>query len=185
MINPKINDKNAGFLALLLFLLIIYSLKSVLGSSRTPRPPCEEPVYIQIAGDIKNPGVYPLCPKAGLTELICRAGGLSNNSDHSEAFKDVTFSSGTKVYIRRNGQGFGFSRNEMTAFYKLALGIPVSLNRESENGLKAIPGIGPWLAKAIIRERSKRGGFKRLDELITIDGIGYKLYKKIRPSLKL
>ena len=185
MMNPGINDKTTGLLALLLILLIIYSLKPVLNSSRTPRPPCDEPVYIQIAGDIKKPGVYPLCPKAGLTELINRAGGLSPNSDYSEAVTDVTFASGTKVIIRRNGRGYGFSQNEMTAFYKLALGIPVSVNRESENGLRAIPGIGPGLAKAIIRERSKRGGFNRLDELITIDGIGHTLYRKIRPSLKL
>ena len=73
----------------------------------------------------------------------------------------------------------------MSAFYKFTLGIPLSLNEESEEGLTAIPGIGPGLAGVIVNERNKRGGFKDLDEIKTIYGIGEKVYKKIAPYIRL
>ena len=63
--------------------------------------------------------------------------------------------------------------------------MPIHLNRESETGLTAIPGIGLGLAKAIVDERSKRGGFRNLDELLSINGIGEKLYRKITPYLTI
>ncbi len=74
---------------------------------------------------------------------------------------------------------------EMSAFYKTTLGIPICLNSESEMGLTALPGIGLGLAKAIVEERTKRGGFKSLGELLSINGIGEKLYGKITPYLTL
>jgi len=59
------------------------------------------------------------------------------------------------------------------------------LNKESEEGLTSIPGIGPELAKSIVRARSERGGFKSLDEIVSIRGISNKLFKRIRPLLTL
>jgi competence protein ComEA len=73
----------------------------------------------------------------------------------------------------------------MSAFYKITLGIPISLNKESETGLTAIPGIGPGLAKAIVRERSERGGFQHLRDVLSVKGIGPKLYEKIKPYVIL
>ena len=74
---------------------------------------------------------------------------------------------------------------EISAFYKITLGLPICLNSESEMGLSAIPGIGLGLAKAIVAERTKRGGFKSLGELRSINGIGEKLHRKITPYLTL
>jgi competence protein ComEA len=74
---------------------------------------------------------------------------------------------------------------EMSAFSKLTLGLPISLNRENEVGLTALPGIGTSLAHAIVWERQNRGGFKNLDELKDIRGIGKKLLEQIRPFLTL
>jgi competence protein ComEA len=73
----------------------------------------------------------------------------------------------------------------MSAFSKLTLGIPLSLNRENEEGLTAIPGIGPAIARAIVAERTARKGFKSLDELLSVPGIGPKVYTRIAPYLIL
>ncbi|MDP6179669.1 MAG: helix-hairpin-helix domain-containing protein [Desulfatiglandales bacterium] len=59
------------------------------------------------------------------------------------------------------------------------------MNRETEEGLTALPGIGLGLAKAIVRKRSKRGGFESLDEIVSINDIGHRLYDKIKPFLML
>jgi len=51
--------------------------------------------------------------------------------------------------------------------------------------LTAIRGIGPGIASAIVCERARRGGFKSLDELMSVPGIGRKLYIKVSPYLVL
>jgi DNA uptake protein ComE-like DNA-binding protein len=73
----------------------------------------------------------------------------------------------------------------MSAFYKVTLGIPISLNTESLYGLTAIPGIGPSIARAIVRERDKRMGFQQKNEMLSIPGIGPILYKKVARYLRL
>jgi competence protein ComEA len=49
----------------------------------------------------------------------------------------------------------------------------------------ALPGVGENMAKAIVEERAKRGGFKSLDEIMGIPGIGPKFYARMRPYLML
>ena len=72
-------------------------------------------------------------------------------------------------------------KEEISAFQKVTLGIPVSINRESLEGLTAVPGIGPKIAGSLVRERDKRGGFKSLAEITSVRGIGPALYGKVRP----
>ena len=74
---------------------------------------------------------------------------------------------------------------EMTAFQKLTLGMPISVNTEGLEGLTAVPGIGPKIAELIILEREKKGYFKSIEDLRSIRGIGPALYGKIRPYLEL
>ena len=118
-------------------------------------------------------------------ELIGRAGGLSPGTIQDPLFEDYTLPTAMRVVIRNEGDKYRSYQKEMSAFYRLTLGIPISLNRESEEGLTAIPGIGPRFARAIVIERSKRGGFKDMDEILSIDGISHGLYRKIRPLITL
>ncbi len=73
----------------------------------------------------------------------------------------------------------------MSAFHKVTLGIPISINRESVEGLTAIPGIGNSLARTIKEERIKRNGFTDINELKTLPGIGDKLFLKIESYVRL
>jgi DNA uptake protein ComE-like DNA-binding protein len=76
-------------------------------------------------------------------------------------------------------------KGEMTAFQKITLGIPIDINKESVNGLTAIPGIGKSLARTIRDGRVKRNGYKDINELRTLPGIGEKLFSKIAPYIKV
>lgn len=181
----EINDRATGFLFLLLYLLLCYSLKPASIDSKFHRPAGEEDLFIQVAGDVKFPGVYRFSHHPNLKDLIDRAGGLYADIFLPEAFRDSKFSSGMEVTFCRETNSTKVSLSEMSAFYKTTLGIPISVNRESETGLTAVPGIGQGLAKAIVQERSKRGGFKTLDEVLSVRGIGPRLYEKIRHYLTL
>lgn len=61
----------------------------------------------------------------------------------------------------------------------------LDLNRATESELDALPGIGPAKAKAIVAYRDRRKGFRKIDELLEVKGIGAKLLEKIRPHVTL
>lgn len=59
----------------------------------------------------------------------------------------------------------------------------VELNRASEVELQELPGIGPALARRIVDERARRGGFARVDDLVEVPGIGPATLERLRPLL--
>jgi len=61
----------------------------------------------------------------------------------------------------------------------------VSLNTATVEQLISLPGIGPSRAQAIVELRQKLGGFKKLDDLMRVKGIGRKTFRKLEPMLKL
>src|SRR3954467_3536079 len=63
---------------------------------------------------------------------------------------------------------------------------PVNINTADATALaKALNGVGPAKAKAIVSYREKNGPFKTVDQLAMVEGITQKLIDKNRPDLKL
>ena len=61
--------------------------------------------------------------------------------------------------------------------------LALNLNTATPQQLEALPGIGPVLAKRIVDFRVKRGGYKRLEELLAIPGISEKKWRVLRDYL--
>jgi competence protein ComEA len=61
----------------------------------------------------------------------------------------------------------------------------LNLNTASKDELVALSGIGPAKAQAILDYRAQHGGFKTLDELKDVKGIGARQFEKLRPELTL
>jgi competence protein ComEA len=58
--------------------------------------------------------------------------------------------------------------------------VLVDLNTATASELDLLPGIGPALAQRIIEYRSKHNGFKTVDELRQVSGIGPKKFEAIK-----
>ncbi|MEG2311695.1 MAG: helix-hairpin-helix domain-containing protein [Bacilli bacterium] len=61
----------------------------------------------------------------------------------------------------------------------------VSLNKATLEQLMTLTGIGEAKAKLIIEYRTKNGGFKKIEELMEVKGIGIKTYEKFKERLTL
>lgn len=61
----------------------------------------------------------------------------------------------------------------------------VNINTANQTELESLPGIGPVKAKAILEYRKKNGGFKSVDELTKVDGIGPVTLKNARNDIVL
>src|SRR6478736_2264514 len=63
---------------------------------------------------------------------------------------------------------------------------PVNINTADATALaKALNGIGPAKAKAIVSYREKNGPFKSADQLAMVEGITQKLIEKNRADIRL
>ncbi len=59
----------------------------------------------------------------------------------------------------------------------------VNINTATADELKALPGIGPKTAAAVVVDRNDNGPFRTLDELTRVKGIGQGKLGKIRPFI--
>ncbi len=59
--------------------------------------------------------------------------------------------------------------------------LRLDLNRATLDELVALPGIGPRRAEAIVKLRQERGQFDRIDDLLSVRGIGEKTLELIEP----
>jgi competence protein ComEA len=59
----------------------------------------------------------------------------------------------------------------------------LNLNTATKDELVALSGIGPAKAQAILDYRPQHGGFKSVDELKDVKGIGARRFEKLKPEL--
>jgi competence protein ComEA len=63
-------------------------------------------------------------------------------------------------------------------------GAPIHLSTATVDQLDEIDGIGPTLAERIVEYRDTHGGFRSLDELSQVEGIGEKRLATLRDALQ-
>ena len=59
----------------------------------------------------------------------------------------------------------------------------VNLNTATVAQIAALPGLGPKAAQRIVEYRQKNGGFKKIEELMNVKGIGEKSFLKLKPLI--
>jgi competence protein ComEA len=61
--------------------------------------------------------------------------------------------------------------------------VIVNLNTATVKDLEMLPGVGTKTAERIIEYRTKKGPFKKIEELMNVQGIGEKNFLKLKPQL--
>src|SRR6476661_3949 len=62
---------------------------------------------------------------------------------------------------------------------------PVNLNTATQSQLEALPGIGAKAAERILEYRQKNGGFKKIEDLMNVRGVGEKSFLKLKPLISV
>ena len=59
----------------------------------------------------------------------------------------------------------------------------ININTASSDDLTALPGIGKAYADRIVQYREKNGPFKKVEDLLNVQGIGEKTFERIRDRI--
>jgi competence protein ComEA len=107
--------------------------------------------------------------------------GITTVGVNGDPRRAHTLRSATTVTLRSTPRGF--SVEPMSADKRLALGLPIDLNRSSFEDLVLVPGIGEKTAEKILEERGLNGKFGKLEELMRVKGIKGKRLERLRRYL--
>lgn len=142
-------------------------------------------IVVEIKGEVRNPDVYVLNEGSIIKDLIEAAGGLTSEANISNINRAKEVKNHELIVIKNiNDIDSEDVYIETEDVEEVDDGI-ISINTADLSRLKQIPGIGDVKANAIITYREMNGGFKSIEELKNVNGIGEKTFEKIKDSIKL
>lgn len=122
---------------------------------------------VEVKGEVENPGVFYMEKGSCIADLLEQA-GPKENADLS----------GVPL--------------QQELFHTQILVIPeiretrlISINSAPIKELILLPGIGTALAERIIAYREEHGGFRTMEELMKVSGIGQVKYERIKEFISL
>jgi competence protein ComEA len=141
---------------------------------------------VHVAGAVRSPGVYQLRDGERIQDAVRRAGGPRRGADLNAINLAAKVADGQQVVVPRRGAAGaapvgGAAAGEPGAPPQ----APVSLNTATAEQLDTLDGVGPATASKILEYRRQHGGFRSIDDLGEIPGIGPKRLAALRGKVQL
>jgi competence protein ComEA len=153
------------------------------------RPRGQPLIWVDVAGAVAHPGLYSLPQGARIAAAIERAGGVRARANQAAVNLAAKLSDGQQVFVPARGSIVGGAAGPASAAgapagSAIAAGPRISLSTATQEQLEQLDGIGPALAQRIIQYRDQHGGFRSIDELQEVSGIGEKRLQALKPSIE-
>jgi len=157
-----------------------------------PQPPPGTPmaspsataVVVDVAGKVRHPGVVHLPPGSRVVDAIDAAGGTKPGAPTGALNLARVLIDGEQIVVGASTAPAAVPPSG-AASPGAPTGSTVSLNTATEEQLDTLPGVGPVLAKRILDYRTQHGGFRTVDELRDVTGIGPKRFADLKPEVTL
>src|SRR4051794_7567217 len=130
---------------------------------------------VHVAGAVRRPGVYRVPAGGRVQDAIRCAGGATRRANLDAINLAARVQDGVQILVPGAGAaaaagagtgGAGAARG--------AAGAPINLNAATEEQLETLDGVGPAIAGKIIDYRKQHGGFRSVEDLNEVSGIGPK-----------
>ncbi|MEX0992610.1 MAG: helix-hairpin-helix domain-containing protein [Solirubrobacterales bacterium] len=160
---------------------------------RPPRQSAAKPVrvhrssagaHVYVTGAVRRPGVYELPAWARLDAAVRRAGGPARGADLEAVNLAAKVADGQQVVVpRRATAGADVATGE--ALGSGTASGPISLNTATSEQLDQLDGVGPATAQKILDWRKQHGGFRSIEDLKQIGGIGPKRFEALKDKVRM
>jgi competence protein ComEA len=135
-------------------------------------------VTVHVAGAVRRPGLYRLPAGSRIDDALRRAGGPGRRADMNAVNLATKLEDGRQVLVPERAAAAGpagpSTASAATPAAGAAATAPVNLNTATLEQLDTLDGVGPGIAQRILDYRQQHGGFRRVEELGEVPGIGAK-----------
>ena len=150
-------------------------------------------IYVDLAGAVKEPGIYQLTVGSRLATAIDQAGGFTSQADPTHTSQELNLAQrlndGDKIYIfsqkereyQQDAAEFCRVFNAVSTSVDSGEEAQISINSASVEDLQALEGIGEKRAAEILAGRP----YQSLAELVEKKVLTTSLFNKIQNQLKL
>lgn len=134
---------------------------------------------VQVGGQVQKPGLYELSTGSRVVDAIAAAGGFTAKADQGALNLAQVVADGQQIVVPVKGAAPPASVSSTS-------GKPtVNLNTADATALETLDGIGPALADRILAYRTAHGGFRSVNDLQNVTGIGPKKFAAIKGSVTI
>ena len=153
--------------------------------------PSSQLIYVHIAGEVSNPGMYELKHDARVSDAIDVAGGLTENADQLSINLARQVTDGEQIVVQAyieaepgNSESTGASDSGLPSSSNTeVLSSKVNINTASASELTTLDGIGESTAAKIIAYRQANGSFASIEDIKKVSGIGDRKYEAIKDRI--
>ena len=143
----------------------------------------ESKIVVEIKGEVKKPDVYEIQQGSIIKDLIDIAGGLTEDANIDSINRAEKLRDNQLIVIPNKddiSKGIIISNGTGTSSEEI-----ININSASLSELQNINGIGEVKAQSIIDYREKKGGFKSIEDIKNVEGIGDKTFEKIKDKISI
>jgi competence protein ComEA len=137
---------------------------------------------VDVAGAVHRPGVYELEAGARVLDAVRRAGGARHGANLAAINLAARLADGQQIVVP--ARVAPASSPTAAAGDPATPSVPVSLGSATLAQLETLDGVGPATAQKIVAYRTQHGGFRSIDDLANVPGIGPKKLAAIRPHVQ-
>ena len=141
-----------------------------------------EKIVVEIKGEVSTPNVYYMEEGSIVEDLIKEAGGLTpaaNIKNINRAKELINHECITIPSINEDNNTEGSSNKISDSNAK------ININTASAEELDKLPGIGLSRAEDIINYREENNGFKSIEEIKNVSGIGESSFNKMKEKITI
>ncbi|MFW0110409.1 helix-hairpin-helix domain-containing protein [Rothia sp. P13129] len=144
-------------------------------------------VWVHVVGAVKSPGLYELPDQSRVADAISAAQGLVDDANPDSINLASKITDGQQVRVLFQGQSVDAVQGVSPQNHQTGdvVGSLVNINTASAQELETLPRVGPATAQKIIEFRQAHGGFRDVDELESVSGIGPALLERLRPLVRV
>ncbi|WP_280857579.1 helix-hairpin-helix domain-containing protein [Streptomyces sp. SAI-144] len=152
---------------------------AVSGGVPSTAGPAGAEIVVDVGGKVREPGIQRLPAGSRVADALKAAGGVRPGTNTDALNRARFLVDGEQVIVGGPAAPAPAPGTGGPAVGGPAA-APVSLSTATVDQLDTLPGVGPVLAQHIVDYRTQHGGFRSVDELREVNGIGDRRFADLR-----